>query len=307
MGTVQIDGSTPKITVGNATAEDATILFDGNAQDFYIALDDSADDLVIGLGSTVGTTPAISINEDRDVTISDGAIDFNIASHDTSNGLKLGGTLVSATAAELNIMDGVTSTTAELNLMDGGTSATSTTIVDADRVPLNDAGTMVQVAMSDVKTYIGAGANAPYFAARRSNTAQTVANDTYVTIVFDTEILDSASTYNTSDGLWTPGTAGRYFVFGQVAFAVAAGTDWDAGTIIIDKNSAGYTDTNNKSSMLETQGNSGSTTLSFYVSQIFDLDADDTVRIQFQGGWAGSSSNATVGYGKTYFGGYKLA
>jgi hypothetical protein len=192
--------------------------------------------------------------------------------------------------------------------MDGGTSATSTTIVDADRVPLNDAGTMVQVAMSDVKTYIGAGANAPYFAARRSNTGQTVANDTYVTIIFDTEILDSASTYNTGDGLWTPGTAGRYFIFANVCFSVNAGTDFDAGTIIIDKNSAGYTDTNNKASMLETQGNSGTNaTLSFYASQIFDLDADDTVRIQFQGGWAGSSSNQTVGYGKTYFGGYKLA
>jgi len=68
MGTVQIDGSTPKITVGNATAEDATILFDGNAQDFYIALDDSADDLLIGLGSTVGTTPAISIDENLQST-----------------------------------------------------------------------------------------------------------------------------------------------------------------------------------------------------------------------------------------------
>jgi len=65
MGTVQIDGSTPKITVGNATAEDATILFDGNAQDFYIALDDSADDLLIGLGSTVGTTPIIAIDENK--------------------------------------------------------------------------------------------------------------------------------------------------------------------------------------------------------------------------------------------------
>ncbi len=63
MGTIQIDGSTPKLTIGNATAEDATILFDGNAQDFYIALDDSADDLLIGLGSTVGSTPAISIDE----------------------------------------------------------------------------------------------------------------------------------------------------------------------------------------------------------------------------------------------------
>ena len=69
MGTIQIDGSTPKITVGNATAEDATILFDGNAQDFYIALDDSADDLLIGLGSTVGTTPAIAIDENLKVNI----------------------------------------------------------------------------------------------------------------------------------------------------------------------------------------------------------------------------------------------
>ncbi len=118
-GDITMTGTTPVLTIGDAGAEDTAIVFDGNAQDFYIGLDDSADDLVIGLGSTVGTTPAISINEDRDVTISDGAIDFDIASHDTSNGLKLGGTLVTATAAELNIMDGVTSTAAELNILDG--------------------------------------------------------------------------------------------------------------------------------------------------------------------------------------------
>ncbi len=72
MGTIQIDGSTPKLTIGNATAEDATILFDGNAQDFYIALDDSADDLLIGKGSTVGTTPIISMDEDRVITFAEG-------------------------------------------------------------------------------------------------------------------------------------------------------------------------------------------------------------------------------------------
>ena len=51
------------ITIGDAAAVDTKIVFDGNAQDYYIALDDSADDLLIGLGSTVGTTPAISIDE----------------------------------------------------------------------------------------------------------------------------------------------------------------------------------------------------------------------------------------------------
>ena len=40
-------------------------------------------------------------------------------------GLKIGGTAVTSTAAELNILDGVTSTTAELNILDGVTSTTA--------------------------------------------------------------------------------------------------------------------------------------------------------------------------------------
>jgi hypothetical protein len=154
-GDVSLIGTTPTFTIGDAGAEDAALVFDGNAQDFYIGLDDSADDLIIGLGSTVGTTPAISINEDRDVTISDGAIDFDIASHDTSNGLKLGGTLVTATAAELNIMDGVTATAAEINLIDGGTARGTTAIADGDGILINDAGTMRMTTVQTVKTYMG--------------------------------------------------------------------------------------------------------------------------------------------------------
>jgi hypothetical protein len=42
-------------------------VFDGNAQDFYIGLDDSADDLVFGKGSTLGTTQAMAIDENMDV------------------------------------------------------------------------------------------------------------------------------------------------------------------------------------------------------------------------------------------------
>ena len=82
--------------------------------------------------------------------------------------LAINGTAITSTAAELNLLDGVSglvqadltklaavdSTAAELNIVDGGTSATSTTLVDADRLVTNDNGTMVQVAMSDVKTYL---------------------------------------------------------------------------------------------------------------------------------------------------------
>ena len=60
---------------------------------------------------------------------------------------------VTATASELNILDGVTSTATELNIVDGNTSATSTTLADADRVVVNDNGTMVQVALTDFETY----------------------------------------------------------------------------------------------------------------------------------------------------------
>ena len=137
-GDVSLIGTTPTFTIGDAGAEDAALVFDGNAQDFYIGLDDSADDLIIGHGSTVGTNPAISIDENQNVTIADGSIDFNIASHDTSNGLKLGGTLVSATAAALNIMDGVTSTTAEINYSDlatlGTTAASKVFTADANNL-----------------------------------------------------------------------------------------------------------------------------------------------------------------------------
>ena len=71
---------------------------------------------------------------------------------------QVGGVAVTSTAAELNKLDGATVTTAEINTLDGNTSATSTTVVDADRVVFNDDGTMKQVAMSDIKTYINASA-----------------------------------------------------------------------------------------------------------------------------------------------------
>ena len=61
---------------------------------------------------------------------------------------------VTSTASELNILDGVTATTAELNLLDGATSASSTTLAAADRVVLNDNGTMKQVALSDLVTFL---------------------------------------------------------------------------------------------------------------------------------------------------------
>ena len=181
------------LTVGDGGAEDQKVVFDGNAQDYYVGLDDTNDNLVVGLGSAVGTTPAISINSDRDVTISDGAIDFDVASHDTSNGLKLGGTLVTATAAELNIMDGVTTTAAEINLIDGGTSRGTTAVASGDGILVNDAGTMRMTNVDTVATYVNSAI-----------TATGAINSGSITSGFGT--IDTGSSAITTTGLISGGS-----------------------------------------------------------------------------------------------------
>ena len=70
-GDVIIQGTTPKLTLGDGGEEDVTIQFNG-IKDFYIANDDSQDKLLIGEGSTVGTNPIFSITDDN-VTFGDGA------------------------------------------------------------------------------------------------------------------------------------------------------------------------------------------------------------------------------------------
>ena len=65
--------------------------------------------------------------------------------------------LADLSAAEVQILDGATVTTTELNILDGDTSATSTTLATADRMVINDNGTMVQVALSDLVTFLENG------------------------------------------------------------------------------------------------------------------------------------------------------
>ncbi len=59
-------------------------------------------DLVFSTGDSAAATEKLRIDSTGQVTFADGAIDVDIASHDGSNGLKLGGTLVTTTAATLN-------------------------------------------------------------------------------------------------------------------------------------------------------------------------------------------------------------
>jgi len=73
-------------------------------------------------------------------TIDNTTIGATTASTGNFSTLSIGGTAITSTATELNIVD-------------GGTTATATTLADADRVVVNDAGVMVQVALTDFETY----------------------------------------------------------------------------------------------------------------------------------------------------------
>jgi len=68
-GSPALVGTTPSFTIGDGGAEDTKIVFDGNALDYYIGLDDSADNLIIGSGSTVGSNSLITIDSDGDLTL----------------------------------------------------------------------------------------------------------------------------------------------------------------------------------------------------------------------------------------------
>jgi len=92
------------VTLGDAAAVDTALIFDGNAQDFHIALDDSADDLVVGVGSTVGSNTAFAVDENSKTTFS-GASQFNstvtVGVDDTGYDVKLFG----ATASKYMLWD----------------------------------------------------------------------------------------------------------------------------------------------------------------------------------------------------------
>jgi hypothetical protein len=120
------------------------------------AVDSTSDELNLVDGSSAGTI------------VNSKAVIYGSSGEVNATTLQIAGSSITSTAAELNLLDGVSglvqadftklaavdATATELNIMDGDTSASGTTLVDADRLVANDDGTMKQVALTDVKTYL---------------------------------------------------------------------------------------------------------------------------------------------------------
>ena len=104
----------------------------------------------------------------------------------------------------VNLGTGTTASAAELNIMDGGTSATSTTVADADRVVLNDNGTMIQVAVTDLAAYFDDEITAMPNLVTTAATTVGALNSGSITSGFGT--IDTGSSTITTTGLISGGS-----------------------------------------------------------------------------------------------------
>ena len=213
------------LTFGDGTAgTDITITFDGESNDGVLKwMEDEdyfefSDDILIASTEKIQfRDTAISINSstdgqldlvaDTEIQLAATTIDINGAV-DVSGNLTVGGNIVIGSAdiseAELEVLDGLTVTTAEVNILDGGTSATSTTVADADRVVLNDNGTMVQVAVTDLAAYFDDEITAMPNLVTTAATTVGALNSGSITSGFGT--IDTGSSTITTTGLITGGS-----------------------------------------------------------------------------------------------------
>ena len=148
VGTITLSGTTHTLTTSDGTLSDGqykTLVLSGSpsgtntitvspndGQHIYIVKNGSGQTATFTQGS--GANVSVANNTSKIIYCDgagSGAAVVDITGSLDLGALVIGGTTVTASAAEINIMDGVTSTTAELNILDGVTStATELNILD---------------------------------------------------------------------------------------------------------------------------------------------------------------------------------
>ena len=198
-----------------------SVLRDSNAYN-KILLDSSNNHLEFYVNVSSSAVQQLRIQDGAIVPITDDDIDLGTSSLEFKDlyvdgtahvdAINFNGTAITSTATEINLLDGVTSTTSELNIIDGDTSASSVTVEDADRVVLNDGGTMKQVAVTDLSAYFDDEITAmPNLASVGTLTSLTVdniiINGTNIGHTSDTDALaiDSSGNVTASQNLTVTG------------------------------------------------------------------------------------------------------
>ena len=255
MANIELDGANKKIKVDSG---DLTLDVPGD-----IILDADGGDVVVADG---GTNILKVTNSSSDVVLQpqvdakdiifkqyDGTTVATVEDNGTfnipANKLAIGGTAVTSTAAELNILDGVTSTAAELNildgvtataaeinLIDGGTARGTTAIADGDGVLINDAGTMRMTNVTTLKTYIGSSVAGTESFKVVMDDNQTVSSGTFTLVNYDKEIFDNGGNYDTSNKKFTAPSTGTYQFNINLSFATDGSYGLDNVMLHLAKN-----------------------------------------------------------------------
>ena len=142
--TVDINGNADisgNLGIGGNLTVTGTTTFNANSNDGVITwMEDEdyfqfSDDLLLSTTEKIqfrdtaiyinsSTDGQLDLVADTEIQIAATTVDIN-GNVDISGSLTLGGTTITATGAELNILDGVTATATELNILDGVTSTTA--------------------------------------------------------------------------------------------------------------------------------------------------------------------------------------
>ena len=112
-----------------------------------------------------------------------------------------------------------------------GQTALAAEPADTDEFLVSDAGTIKRIDYSLIK---GQTMVPAFFAYMDGN--QSISANTATLVQFDQERLDTSSAYNTSNYLFTPAVAGKYFLFASAN--IQAVHDQCTNSIIINRNAA---------------------------------------------------------------------
>ena len=208
--TVDTDGGVVAVGInaGGALSGVTTLAASGLASIASISMDD---------GSTLGPDSVADLwtfNADGDTTQKNGAYDFDLASHDGTNGLKLGGVLVNASAADLNFTNVAAAGTAE---------ASKALVVDASK----NIGTLGQLTASvlSASNLYGDGSGLTGISSDTVDTTTDSTSATYYVPFVDqatgadgeTLRIHSAVAVNPSTGVFTIAGSAPEFVIGSAA------------------------------------------------------------------------------------------
>ena len=163
-----------------------------------------------------------------------------VTSSDMEDGIVSTDKLASNAVVTSKITD-ATISNADVNatLVTGQTAETS--IADGDTILIHDASASALRKMTKANFVSGiGGANTPLFKAYIASPDQTIPNNSWTKVRFDTESFDPSGVYNTSNYRFTPAVAGYYSINAQVTSANVA--DWNTFALRIYKNGSTIAD-----------------------------------------------------------------